>query len=151
MKNFENQITAFDTEKIELNKILSEFQHRHAIELGEIILDILKLRKIKFKEDKEKFKEAEKDEKDYGKSFDIEKGKEILSLNKEQKVELKKKYREATVLCHPDKFANESIDIQKQVEAIFKELNEANAKNDLKHVWGESLGLKVEYVREYAS
>jgi hypothetical protein len=134
MKNFENQITAFDTEKIELNKILSEFQHRHAIELGEIILDILKLRKIKFKEDKEKFKEAEKDEKDYGKSFDIEKGKEILSLNKEQKVELKKKYREATVLCHPDKFANESIDIQKQVEAIFKELNEANAKNDLKHV-----------------
>jgi len=134
MKNFENQITAFDTEKIELNKILSEFQHRHAIELGEIILDILKLRKIKFKEDKEKFKEAEKDEKDYGKSFDIEKGKEILSLDKEQKVELKKKYREATVLCHPDKFANESIDIQKQAEAIFKELNEANAKNDLKHV-----------------
>jgi hypothetical protein len=134
MKNFENQITAFDNEKIELNKILSEFQHRHAIELGGIILDILKLQKIKFKEDKEKFKEAEKDEKDYGKSFDTQKGKEILSLDKEQKVELKKKYREATVLCHPDKFVNESIDIQKQAEAIFKELNEANAKNDLKHV-----------------
>src|SRR5690606_13020620 len=47
IKNIENQINAFDNEKIELEKILADFQHLHSIELGEIILDILKLRSIK--------------------------------------------------------------------------------------------------------
>ena len=37
-------------------------------------------------------------------------------------------------MCHPDKFANEPIEIQKQAEEIFKELNEANSKNDLQKV-----------------
>ena len=134
MKNLENQLTAFDNEKVELNKILSEFQNRHAIELGDIILEILRLRKIKFKDDKEKFEEARKDEKEYEEYFDDEQEKDICRLDKEQKDELKKKYHKATVLCHPDKFANESADIQKQAETIFKELNDANAKNDLKRV-----------------
>lgn len=134
MKNLENQLTAFDNEKVELNNILSEFQNRHAIELGEIILEILRLRKIKFKGDKEKFEEARKDEKDYEEYFVDEQEKDICRLDKEQKVELKKKYHKATVLCHPDKFANEPAEIQKQAETIFKELNEANAKNDLKRV-----------------
>lgn len=134
MKNLENLLTAFDNEKADLNNILSEFQNRHAIELGGIILDILRLRKVKFKEDKEKFKEASKDEKDYEEYFDIEQEKDICRLDKEQKTELKKKYHKATVLCHPDKFANEPAEIQKQAETIFKELNEANAKNDLERV-----------------
>ena len=130
----ENQINGFDNEKIELEKLLSEFQHRHTIELGEIILDILKLRKLKFKADNTKFEEAENDERQYREQFDTERGKEIYELTDEQKLELKKKFRKATVLCHPDKFANEPMDIQKQAEEIFKELNEANAKNDLQKV-----------------
>ena len=40
---------------IELEKLLTDFQHRHSIELGDIILEILKLRKLKFKNDKQKF------------------------------------------------------------------------------------------------
>jgi len=134
LKNLENQLNAYDNEKVELEKLLSDFQHRHTKELGEIILEILKLRKLKFKEDKTKYDEAEKDEKEYREQVntDIEKG--ILEISDEEKVELKKNFRKATVLCHPDKFVNESIDIQKQVEEIFKELNEANAKNDLKRV-----------------
>ena len=58
IKNLENQLNGFDNEKIELEKLLSEFQHRHTIELGEIILDILKLRKLKFKSDKTKYQET---------------------------------------------------------------------------------------------
>lgn len=134
IKNLENQLNALDNEKIELEKLLSEFQHRHTIELGEIILDILKLRKLKFKEDKTKYDEAKKDEEGYREQFDTEKEKEIFALDIEQKAELKKKYRKATVLCHPDKFANEPIEIQRQAEEIFKELNEANAKNGLARV-----------------
>ena len=134
IKNIENQINAFDNEKIELEKILADFQHQHSIELGEIILDILKLRRIKFKDDKAKFEEAKRDEEEYQGQFEAEKEKDIQELSEEQKKELKKKFRKATTLCHPDKFSNESIEVQKQAEAIFKELNEANAKNDLARV-----------------
>jgi hypothetical protein len=92
------------------------------------------LRKLKFKEDKTKFEEAENDEKQYREEVNNEKEKQIFELTAEQKIELKRKFRKATVLCHPDKFANEPIEIQKQAEEIFKELNEANAKNDLPRV-----------------
>ena len=134
IKNLENLINAFDNEKNELNKILSEFQHRHSRELGEIILEILRLRKMKFENDREKFDEAQKDEEEYRKQFESEKQKEIFQLDEQTKGELKKMYRKATMLCHPDKFSNESIEIQAKAEAIFKELNEANAKNDFKKV-----------------
>ena len=134
IKNIENQINAFDNEKIELEKILADFQHQHSIELGEIILEILKLRSLKFKNNKEKFEEAKRDEKEYQGQFDAEKEKDIQDLSEEQKKELKKKFRKATTLCHPDKFSNEPIEVQKQAEAIFKELNEANTKNDLARV-----------------
>jgi len=134
IKNIENQINAFDNEKIELEKILTDFQHQHSIELGEIILDILKLRRIKFKDDKAKFEEAKRDEEEYQGQFEAEKEKDIQELSQEQKKELKKKFRKATTLCHPDKFSNEPIAVQKQAEEIFKELNEANTKNDLARV-----------------
>jgi hypothetical protein len=134
IKNLENQLNAFDNEKIELEKLLSEFQHRHTIELGEIILDILKLRKLKFRTNKKKYDEAEKDEQQYNERYRTEKEKEIFELTEEQKSILKKKFRKATVLCHPDKFTNEPIEIQKQAEEIFKELNEANSKNDIQRV-----------------
>lgn len=134
IKILENQLNSYDNEKIELEKVLSDFQRRHTIELGEIILDILRLRKLKFKSDKAKFEEAENDEKQYREQVDAEKEKDVHELTEEQKTELKKKYRKATVLCHPDKFANESAEIQKQAEDIFKELNEANEKNDVQRV-----------------
>ncbi len=132
IKNLENQLNSYDNEKIELEKTLSEFQYRHSIELGEIILEILKLRKLKFKDDKMKYEEAENDERQYREQVDTEK--DIFELTDEQKLELKKKFRKATVLCHPDKFVNEHIEIQKRAEEIFKELNEANSINDFQKV-----------------
>jgi len=134
IKNLENQLISFDNEKIELEKILSDFQHRHTIELGDIILDILILRKLKFKEDKTKFEEAENDERQYREQVNIEKGKEIFKLTEEEGKELTKKYRKAALLCHPDKFANEPIEVQKQAEEIMKELGDAREKKDLKKV-----------------
>lgn len=131
IKNFENQLNGFDNEKIELEKLLSEFQHRHTIELGEIILDILKLRKLKFKSDKTKYQEAENDERQYREQVDNEKEKEIFVLTDEQKLELKKKFRKATVLCHPDKVADE---FKEAAQRIFIELKHAYDANDLKKV-----------------
>jgi len=134
IKNLENQINAFDNEKIELEKMLSDFHHRHTVELGEIVLEILRLRKLLYKDNEEKYAEAEKDEKEYRGQFEEEKERELFELNDEQKKELKKSFRKASTMCHPDKFSNEPAEVQKQAEFIFKELNEANAKNDLKKV-----------------
>jgi hypothetical protein len=134
IKNLENQLVGFDNEKIELEKLLSEFQYRHTIELGDIILDILKLRKLKFKSDKTKYEEAENDEKQYREQVDTEKEKEIFELTAEQEKELRKKYRKAAFLCHPDLFSNEPLETQKQAEEIMQELAEAKEKKDLQRV-----------------
>lgn len=131
IKNLENQLSSYDNEKIELEKILSEFQHRHTIELGDHIIEILKLRKQKFKFDQSKYEEAENDERYYREQVDFEKGKQIFELNKDQKLELKKAFRKATVLCHPDK-VNDGF--KEDAQKIFIELKQAYDRNDLNRV-----------------
>ncbi len=134
IKNLENQLNAYDNERTELEKILTAFQHRHVLELGDLITEILKLRKLKFKNDKEKFEEAEADEQQYKEQVDTEKQKVLFEISDAEKADLKKDFRKATMLCHPDKFSNESVEDQRLAEEIFKDLNEANAKNDFKRV-----------------
>jgi len=135
IKILESQINAFENEKTDLEKTLTDFQNRHTKELGEIILEILKLRRQKlWEENKEKAREAEEDYNNYRKQYDSEMEKDVLELNEEQKAELKKQYRIASVLCHPDKFMNEPEEVKEMAEEMFKELNEANSRNDLKRV-----------------
>lgn len=127
----ENKLNAFDNEKIELEKTLSDFHHAHTIELGQIILEILKLRRIKFAHDKDKSKEAENDFKEFNEDFEKEKTKASFTLTDDEKVELKKKFRKATFLCHPDKVNDELKDV---AQRIFIDLKNANETNDLKKV-----------------
>ncbi len=131
LKTLENQLSAFDNEKVELEKLLSAFQRRHTMELGETILEILKLRKLKFKADQAKFEEAEKDEKEYGSQLEEDRAKEVFELTEEQKAELKRQYRKAVTLCHPDKVAEEMHDA---AQAMFISLKAAYDANDLKAV-----------------
>lgn len=131
IKLLENQLNAYYNEKAELEKILLEFQHRHHIELGSIILEILKLRKIKYRHDKEKVKEAEQDERQYSENYKREKERKHYELTAEERAELKKKYRKATHLCHPDKVSEEYKD---RAQHIFIELIEAYNSNDLQKV-----------------
>ena len=119
---------------MEWDELLSEFQHKHTNELGEIILEILKLRKRIFKGDEEKFEEAKRDEEEYQEQVNEEKQKIINIITEDEKADLKKKYRKASMLCHPDKFVNEPPEIQKLADEIFKDLNEANEQNDIKRV-----------------
>lgn len=131
IKNLENKLYAYDNEKIELEKLLADFQHKHATELGDLILEILRLRKIKYKDDKDKFEEAENDERQYRSHIDLEKEKIIFDLTEAEKAELKKKFRRATILCHPDKVGEE---FKEAAEKIFIELKQAYDRNDLKRV-----------------
>ncbi|WP_320168182.1 phospholipase D-like domain-containing protein [Mangrovibacterium marinum] len=133
IKNLENQLGAYDNEKIELEKLLSDFQHRHTIELGEVILEILRLRKLKFQNDKAKYEEAANDEREYQEQVVTEQKKKVFELTPEQKKQLKKKFRKASVLCHPDKVAEELKDAAQQ---IFIDLKQAYDLNDLDKVAG---------------
>ncbi len=131
LKNLEIQLNAYDNEKIELEKELLEFQHRHSLEVGHIMSEILRLRKHKFKENKTKFKEAEKDEKQYNEQINEDKEKVYFDLNKQEKKELKIKFRKASVLCHPDKVNDEMKD---EAEKMFIELINAYDSNNIKKV-----------------
>ena len=130
IKLLENQVNAFDNEKIELEKILSDFQHRHTLELGKLILEVLKLRKIKYK-NREKEAEVEEDYNNYSERFENEKEKRQFELNEEEKLELKKKFRKATTLCHPDKVNEEQKD---EAERIFIELKKAYDEHNIEKV-----------------
>jgi hypothetical protein len=131
VKILENQLNGYENEKIELEKLLSDFHHRHTIELGDIILEILKLRKLKYKEDKEKHQEAEEDYKQYNEQISEEKEKIKYDLTDEEKLELKKKFRKATFMCHPDKVGDE---FKNAAQKIFVDLKAAYEANDLKKV-----------------
>jgi hypothetical protein len=131
MKILESQLNAFDNEKIELEKLLSDFQHRHTIELGEIILEILKLRKAKYKDNDQKAKETEDDYNSYNEQFENEKDKHQFELNEDEKNELKKNFRKATMLCHPDKVSEEQ---KNEAEKVFIELKQAYDQHDIEKV-----------------
>uniref|UniRef100_UPI004047A0EB DnaJ domain-containing protein n=1 Tax=Flavobacterium sp. TaxID=239 RepID=UPI004047A0EB len=109
---------------------ISDFQHRHTIELGEVILEVLRLRKIKYKNHK-KEAEAEEDFNNYSKQYETEKDKKQFELNEEEKLELKKKFRKATTMCHPDKVSEEQ---KAEAEEIFIELKKAYDEHDLEKV-----------------
>ena len=130
IKILETQINAFDNEKIELEKILSDFQHRHTIELGNIILEVLRLRKIKYKQHP-KEAEAEEDFKNYQEQFENEQLKKQFELTEEEKIELKKNFRKATTMCHPDKVTEEQ---KEEAQRFFIELKKAYDEHDITKV-----------------
>jgi hypothetical protein len=131
IKVLENQLNAFDNEKIELEKLLSDFHHRHTIDLGEIILEILKLRKIIYKDHDKKAKETEDDFNQFNEQFENEKDKHQFELNEDERKDLKKNFRKASTLCHPDKVTEEQ---KVEAEKVFIELREAYDQHDLEKV-----------------
>lgn len=132
-KLLEHQLQAYELEKIELDKLLHEFEHRHSMELGDLIIEILHWRKEQHRNDPEKYSEAEADEEAYRKQVAAELKKNLFEISDGDKLELKKTFRKATHLCHPDKVSEAFRDIAMQ---IFIKLKEAYDANDLKTVAG---------------
>lgn len=131
LKILENKLHAVDNEKIELEKLLSDFQYRHSGELGDILLEILRLRMILYKVDQTKYKEAERDEKQYREQVRTDRKKIKFELNTDEKKEIRKKFRKATLLCHPDKVSEK---LKESAQGIFIRLKSAYDANDLKQV-----------------
>jgi hypothetical protein len=137
-RSLELQINALDDEKTEIEKILHSFEIRHNQELGDIIIKILRIRKKKLKDEakkdnskKKEYEEAEKDFEEFSQNYSTLKDEKIVELTDKEKKELKVLYRKASMLCHPDKVAE---DQKEEAERIFKELAEAYKRNDLEKV-----------------
>ena len=79
--------------------------------------------------------EAEKDYKDYSQEYELSKNEKIADLTEKEKIELKKKYRKASKLCHPDVVSEDQKEL---ADKLFAELNAAHERNDLEKV-GEIL------------
>ncbi|HET7117449.1 MAG TPA: DnaJ domain-containing protein [Hanamia sp.] len=129
-KSLEAKLNRLSNEKADLEKLIHEFGVRHNKELGELILKILKYRKTKAK-GTPKEAEAEEDYKNYSQEFEVSKHEKVANLTEEELIEIKKKYRNASKLCHPD-VVNE--DQKELADKLFTELNKAYEQNDLKKV-----------------
>ena len=126
-KFLETEVNRLSDEKADIEKTIHTFGLRHNQELGEIILKILNFRKAKSKRTPRE-KEAENDFVNFSKEFENSKKDNVSSLTREQQAELKKLYRKATKLCHPD-VVN---DRQKELaDKIFAELIQAYQENNL--------------------
>lgn len=131
IRQLEHQLNAYDNEKIELDKLFSEFYHRHTNELGSYISRLLHLRKIFTKDNPEQYAEAVQNEKDYNEKVKFESEKTIYKLDDNQRLELKRAYRQASQICHPDRVNEGMKDIAQE---LFIQLNQAYKKNDLAEV-----------------
>ena len=133
IKSLEVQLNAIENEYTEARKLVNEFMVMHTNVLGKLILELLKLKKKFAKSVAEKI-EVEEDEKSYREGYESNKNIKIPEITKDEKKNLSKMYREASFLCHPDKFFNESIEKKNQAEGLFKELSVAYNDNNVERV-----------------
>jgi len=129
-KSLEAKLNKLSDEKADLEKLIHEFGVRHNKELGELILKILKFRKNKAK-GTPKESEAEEDYKNYNQEFEVSKNEKVADLTEEELIEIKKKYRKASKLCHPDVVSEDQKEL---ADKLFTELNKAYEQNNLKKV-----------------
>ena len=137
IKYLETEILAIENEKVTIEKIISDFIHTYTLAFGELLSKILKLKKERLQkagndERSKEYEEAEKEFRDFKEQYRQEKKKEFYDLSADEKEDLKKLYRKAATLCHPDRFTDE--DMKAKAHLVFIELQEAYAKNDLKRV-----------------
>ncbi|AXP38533.1 TPA: phospholipase D-like domain-containing protein [Haemophilus influenzae] len=131
IRYLEHQLNAYDDEKVELEKTLMLFQNRHAKELGKYISRLLHLRKLKFIWNDKKFAEAEQDEREYHQQLEEENEKDIQILDDKKQKELKRAYKKASILCHPDKVTDE---MKEKATETFTQLKQAYEENNLELV-----------------
>ena len=138
IKKLEIEITSVNNEIAEIEKSIHDFGLRHQQELGKIINRILFLKKEKLEKEKhvneakgKAFEEAKNDYESNNRRLMESREEELFDLTEAEQKELKKNYRRATKLCHPDIVKDE---LKQKAESIFRDLQNAYEKNDLKSV-----------------
>lgn len=128
----EIELNAIENEEIEIEKSIYEFSIQYNQILGKTLLDILNLKKQLASTNQEK-EQAKQYEDDFKEDYENKKDITINELSDEEKIDLKKSYREASMKCHPDKFINDPAKME-LAQKVFISLTEAYKSNDLAKV-----------------
>jgi chemotaxis protein histidine kinase CheA len=135
LKSIEIQVAALEEVKSDIEKQLYSYNVRFNKELGELLKEILELRKEKLAKEveadetkKEAYEEAKADQESFENQYAASEADRPFDLTVEQQQELKTKFRACSKMCHPDVV---SEDQKKDAAAIFVRLNNAYRKNDL--------------------
>ncbi|MBC8323879.1 MAG: hypothetical protein H8E70_09955 [Candidatus Marinimicrobia bacterium] len=138
IENLREEIAERESEKSELDKLTHDFNIRHQQECGELIIQLLTLRKENLKEKAESnfewknaYDEAGKAFHDYQKIFDAAQKEAHQNLTDDEEIELKDLFRKASKCCHPDMVKDE---LEEEAGATFHELKSAYNQNDLNRV-----------------
>jgi len=89
--------------------------------------------KKEFEEDEvtQEYEDLKQDSEEFTREYKEVQEEERLSITDKEKKELKKLFKKASKLCHPDIVSEE---LKKQAQVIFQKLNDANSKRDIKTV-----------------
>ena len=138
LRTLEAQIIAFATEQIETEQLIEQFSKRQNSVIGDILGQYLELRKRVFARkakktgktvDTKAYEEAKEESEKYQQSHDTTKEISPLDkLNDEQQAELKLLFRQACMLCHPDRVGE---DDKAQAQASFTQVHQAYKNADL--------------------
>jgi len=135
IKVLENELDLHTNEKNEIEKSIHDFSILHHRALGDLIRKILKIKLERLEkensadESKEQaYKEAKRDYRDYNEEFEEIKKEVLMKLNDQEKEKLKRCFRKASMLCHPDKVSD---DLKVQAQEMFLKLKKAYDENDL--------------------
>jgi hypothetical protein len=133
-KALQHELADLKSLKVEIEKELKDFASRYDLELGEIILKLLDLR-AQFSESKNDNPDTEKearraknDYEEYKSKLESAEVSAKLDLSTAEQAELKKAFRMASKLCHPDIVAH---DEKERANQIFINLKIAYEKNNL--------------------
>ena len=115
----------------ELQKLKDELNEKEEV-LNEKRKETKKAKK-EYEEDEvtKEYEEVRRDSEEFSKEYEEVKQEDRFELNDEEKKELKKLFRKASRLCHPDLVGDE---LREQAHSMMQKLNEAYGKRDLKAV-----------------
>ncbi|MCX6051595.1 MAG: hypothetical protein NTZ60_03685 [Campylobacterales bacterium] len=131
LKVLEKKLQDISQEKNEYISLINDFNAQYNFELGEIIREILYLKKEKLEQDAGTQSEEFSFAKDAYESFSYRYEEELkyqrFVLDEEERKDLKNYYKQASKLCHPDVVATN----KEEALEIFQNLNDAYTKKDL--------------------
>jgi hypothetical protein len=138
LRTLEAQIIALTTEKIETEQLIEQFSKRQNSIIGDILGQYLNLRERVYAkkakqtgktEDSQAYEEAKEENESYQQSHDPNEGVSPLdALTPEQQAELKRLFRQASMLCHPDRVAEAD---KTQAQAVFNQVHQSYKNADL--------------------
>jgi hypothetical protein len=125
------RFVGLEKEKNEIDTLISSFQMRHKNEIGDIVLELLREKKLSFSESDQEYDQLNDNEERYKSIFDSSEDKNSIEISEEEKKNLKKLYRKASKLCHPDRMGE---DLKEIAESVFNRLKIAYKRNDISEV-----------------